>query len=283
MSPTQSRLESSAQLADSGVKRPIGRRRHARHTEANWVKRAGVATGVIGAAVLTAGAAPPTHGAQLDTTPLNEISQTLDVSQLRATEAIAQTAVDYQLTASQSAAAATALRQAQDRKEAERKKAAAEAAAKAKAAKARQEAAARESAHIQLTAAGTSVTASASVPTAGNISTVLAFVRAQLGKAYVLGATGPNAYDCSGLVQAAFRTIGVDLPRVSQAQSATGTQVSLSALRPGDILYWGAAGSAYHVAIYVGGGDFIGAQNPSSGVVEHPLSYDEPTGAVRVA
>ena len=55
-----------------------------------------------------------------------------------------------------------------------------------------------------------------------------------------------------------------------------------SNLQPGDILYWGSAGSAYHVAVYVGDGMFVGAQNPSTGVVEKPLSYDPPTGAVRV-
>lgn len=69
---------------------------------------------------------------------------------------------------------------------------------------------------------------------------------------------------------------------MSQAQSNAGTSVSLSNLQPGDILYWGAKGSAYHVAIYVGGGKFVGAQNPSTGVVERSLSYDMPTGAVRV-
>ena len=111
---------------------------------------------------------------------------------------------------------------------------------------------------------------------------MVAFAKAQVGDAYVMGATGPNAWDCSGLVQAAYRQIGVDLPRVSQDQSTAGTQVSLSDLQPGDILYWGTAGSAYHTAIYVGGGKFVGAQNPSEGVVEHPLSCDEPTGAVRV-
>jgi cell wall-associated NlpC family hydrolase len=83
-------------------------------------------------------------------------------------------------------------------------------------------------------------------------------------------------------VQTAFKQVGVSLPRVSQDQSTAGTQVSLSSLRPGDILYWGSAGSAYHVAVYVGDGMFVGAQNPSTGIVEKPLSYDPPTGAVRV-
>jgi peptidoglycan DL-endopeptidase CwlO len=98
----------------------------------------------------------------------------------------------------------------------------------------------------------------------------------------VSGGTGPSSWDCSGLVQAAFRSVNIDLPRVSQAQSTAGTQVSLSNLQPGDILYWGGAGSAYHVAVYVGGGEFVGAQNSGTGVVQRPLSYDPPSGAVRV-
>ncbi|RLU79484.1 glycoside hydrolase [Streptomyces griseocarneus] len=117
----------------------------------------------------------------------------------------------------------------------------------------------------------------------GSTSTLISFLESKIGHPYILGATGASgAYDCSGLVMKAYAQIGIDLPRVSQDQSAYGTQVSLSNLQPGDILYWGASGSAYHVAVYVGGGKFIGAQNPSSGVVERDLSYDMPTGAVRV-
>lgn len=110
----------------------------------------------------------------------------------------------------------------------------------------------------------------------------MAFAKAQVGDAYVPGGTGPNSWDCSGLVQAAFKSVNIDLPRVSQSQSTVGTQVSLSNLQPGDILYWGSAGSAYHVAIYVGGGEFVGAQNSSTGTVQRSLDYDMPTGAVRV-
>ncbi|CAM5610422.1 C40 family peptidase [Streptomyces californicus] len=110
----------------------------------------------------------------------------------------------------------------------------------------------------------------------------MAFAKAQVGDAYVSGGTGPNAWDCSGLVQAAYRTANIDLPRVSQAQSTAGTQVSLDNLQPGDILYWGGAGSAYHVAIYIGGGQFVGAQNSSTGTVQRSMDYDRPTGAVRV-
>lgn len=124
--------------------------------------------------------------------------------------------------------------------------------------------------------------ASVAAPATGSAAAIVNFARAQVGKAYVSGGTGPSSFDCSGLVQAAYRQAGISLPRVSQAQSSAGTSVSLSALQPGDILYWGSRGSAYHVAIYVGGGKFVGAQNPSTGIVERNLSYDKPTGAVRV-
>ncbi|UCM89655.1 C40 family peptidase [Streptomyces marincola] len=113
-------------------------------------------------------------------------------------------------------------------------------------------------------------------------NSIVDFARAQLGDGYSMGSTGPNAWDCSGLVQAAYAQAGISLPRVSGDQSVAGTQVSLDALQAGDILYWGSAGSAYHVAIYTGGGTFIGAQNPSTGVAEHSLDWDMPTGAVRV-
>jgi cell wall-associated NlpC family hydrolase len=97
----------------------------------------------------------------------------------------------------------------------------------------------------------------------------------------VLG-TGPNSWDCSGLVQAAYREAGIDLPRISYSQSSMGTSVSLSDLQPGDILYWGSRSNSYHVAIYVGGGNFVGAQNTSTGVVERSLDWDSPSGAVRI-
>lgn len=110
----------------------------------------------------------------------------------------------------------------------------------------------------------------------------MAFARAQVGDAYVRGGTGPNSWDCSGLVQAAYAAAGIDLPRISYDQSSMGTSVSLSNLQPGDILYWGSRSGSYHVAIYVGGGKYVGAQNSSTGVVEHSLDWDTPSGAVRI-
>lgn len=112
------------------------------------------------------------------------------------------------------------------------------------------------------------------------ISILTSFLRAQLGKAYVLGGNGPQAYDCSGLTKAAYAKVGVHLPRTSQEQAFAGVHVSLSHLQVGDLLFWGSP--AYHVAIYVGNGYFIGAQNPSRGVARLPLSYDPPSYARRI-
>ena len=121
-------------------------------------------------------------------------------------------------------------------------------------------------------------------PTAtGSVATVIAFLKAQLGDAYVMGATGPNAWDCSGLVQAAFKQVGVDLPRVSQDQSMAGTQVSLSTTSRSATSCTGAARArAYHVGVYVGDGQYLDAANPSKGVVIQDLSGYPATGAVRV-
>lgn len=220
------------------------------------------------------------------------VTQTLELPTLTAdlatqvaqsADATQQAAANYALQAERDAAATKAAKQAKsDLAEAKKK-----AETKKKAEEARKEAAARAASRSAertvLSAASTGSSASTSTSTAtGSAAAVVAFVKAQIGDAYVSGGTGPNSWDCSGLVQAAFKSVGVSLPRVSQDQSTQGTQVSLSNLQPGDILYWGSAGSAYHVAVYVGDGMFVGAQNPSSGVGEHPLSYDPPSGAVRV-
>jgi cell wall-associated NlpC family hydrolase len=112
------------------------------------------------------------------------------------------------------------------------------------------------------------------------ISIMLSFLRAQLGKPYVYGGNGPEAYDCSGLTVAAYARVGIHLPRTSEMQSGKGRLVSLSHLQVGDLLFWGSP--AHHVAIYVGNGQFIGAQNPSTGVVIRSLSFDRPDYARRI-
>lgn len=267
-----------SRLPRSGLR--TGRRRHARPRKANWAKRAGFTTGVVGAALLVTSVAParPVQG-RLSAAPFGQL--VLDVANGRAADATAQQAVSWQLWAAEERDAAAARAEVRKRSGAagsskSMASAASETAKKARPAAGPSPVAPRAAVAVRPSAIPAPVVSS------GGIAVVLAFVKAQVGKPYVLGGTGPAAFDCSGLVQAAYLTIGVALPRVSEDQSTAGTQVSLSNLKPGDILYWGRAGNAYHVAIYVGGGEFIGAQNPTDGVAEHPLDYDEPTGAVRV-
>ncbi|MFJ3309118.1 C40 family peptidase [Streptomyces sp. NPDC086549] len=246
--------------------------------------RAGVAGGVLSLAAAGASASAYADEPVTQTLELPTLTADMATQVAQSADATQQAAANYQLQAERDTAAANAAKQAKAdladaKQKAEARKKAAEDARKAAAARASRSA---ERTTLSTTAStGTSTSTSTSTAT-GSAAAVISFVKAQIGKSYVLGATGPSAYDCSGLVQAAFKQVGISLPRVSQSQSTAGTQVSLSNLQPGDILYWGSAGSAYHVAVYVGDGMFVGAQNPSTGIVEKPLSYDPPTGAVRV-
>lgn len=244
--------------------------------------RAGVTGGVMGTIALTTAA----QSASAAERPVDASTTAHDLagSTAQAADSLKTAAEKYEVQQAQQQATKKAIAQAEKvlaKAKAEAKRKAAAEAAHKRAAEARTEAASSRSD----TAGRTSLHVGVGVhlgQAGGNAAAVLDFLRAQVGKAYVSGATGPSAYDCSGLTQAAFKQVGVDLPRVSQDQSTAGTQVSLSSVQPGDLLYWGSAGSAYHVGVYVGDGKFIAAQNPSEGVVERDLSYDEPTGAVRV-
>jgi peptidoglycan DL-endopeptidase CwlO len=98
----------------------------------------------------------------------------------------------------------------------------------------------------------------------------VAFAYRSLGLPYIWGATGPNAYDCSGLTQAAWRSAGVSLPRTTYSQVNAGSRVSESQLRPGDLVFFYSGLS--HVGLYIGGGKMIHAPHPGSPVRIAPIS-----------
>ena len=100
--------------------------------------------------------------------------------------------------------------------------------------------------------------------TSGGAAAAVAYAKAQVGKRYVMGATGPSAYDCSGLTSAAWRQGGVSLPRTSQGQASAGVRVQVSQIQPGDIVVFYSGAS--HVGIYVGNGMIVDAANPRAGV-----------------
>ncbi|MET9548225.1 C40 family peptidase [Streptomyces sp. NPDC006627] len=266
--------------------------RKPRRSASKIALRAGVAGGVlstlaVAAAAGTANAAEPVS----ETIEMPTLTADLSAQIAQSADATQQAADSYESRAEQDAAFAKAAKQAKEDRAKAEKKAEAERKAKAAAAKkAEEERASRATERTTLSTQSTSgsgATASASAsdsvaPASGSVGTVISFLKAQLGDAYVMGASGPNAWDCSSLVQAAFKQAGVDLPRVSQDQSVAGTPVSLSNIQVGDILYWGGAGSAYHVGVYIGNGQYLDAANPSKGVVIQDLSGYPASGAVRV-
>jgi len=73
---------------------------------------------------------------------------------------------------------------------------------------------------------------------AGTAGKVIAYAEAQLGKPYLWGATGPDAFDCSGLAMMAYRAAGITIPRTSQQQWAFGPRVPASQARPGDLVFF---------------------------------------------
>ncbi|MFD5024025.1 C40 family peptidase [Streptomyces sp. NPDC058373] len=257
--------------------------------------RAGVAGGVL-STIAVAGSANAATAAEpvTETIEMPTLTATLTSKVAQSAEATQQAADAYQYRAEQQTAAEKAVKDAKKAQKAAEKKA--EAAAKKKAAeRAAAERAARSAERTDLsgvqTAAATSSSGSGEsaapsqdvpAPASGSVASVVSFLQAQVGDAYVMGGTGPNSWDCSGLVQAAFKQVGVDLPRTSQEQSTAGTQVGTSNLQVGDILYWGGQGSAFHTGVYIGNGQYLDAANPGKGVVVQDLSGYPADGAVRV-
>ncbi|MEU3603846.1 NlpC/P60 family protein [Streptomyces sp. NPDC035033] len=93
--------------------------------------------------------------------------------------------------------------------------------------------------------------------------------RSAVGKPYVWGATGPTAFDCSGLMVWSYRQAGISLPRTSAAQRNAGRQVPLSQAQPGDLVTY--RGDASHVGIYAGNGQVIHAPYPGARVRYDPV------------
>jgi cell wall-associated NlpC family hydrolase len=110
----------------------------------------------------------------------------------------------------------------------------------------------------------------------GTLAPVVAFMRGQVGKPYVWGAVGPDTWDCSSLVQAAYRTIGVDLPRDTFSQVTASPRVSGVDLSPGDLLFTpgsdGTVSAPGHVGMYIGDGQVIDAKGARWGVVQSDIS-----------
>jgi cell wall-associated NlpC family hydrolase len=116
-------------------------------------------------------------------------------------------------------------------------------------------------------------------------ATAIAAARSRLGDPYVWGATGPDAFDCSGLTQWSYAHAGITLPRVAAAQWNSGPHPSLSQLEPGDLLFWALdvhdPATIHHVAMYIGHGMMIAAPHTGENVQVQSVYMQGFIGATR--
>ena len=98
----------------------------------------------------------------------------------------------------------------------------------------------------------------------GGNNRAVTLAKSQLGKPYKWGATGPNSFDCSGLIYWVAKQMGKSIPSTSSEQSRYGQSVSKGNLQPGDFVFFGKS-KVHHVGMYVGGGQYIHA--PQTGDV----------------
>jgi cell wall-associated NlpC family hydrolase len=119
------------------------------------------------------------------------------------------------------------------------------------------------------------------VPASGGAAAAVAAAKSQIGVPYQWGGESPGVgFDCSGLTQWAWGRAGVGLPRTAQEQYDAVVHVSLSALQPGDLVFWGSGGIS-HVGVYVGGGNVVHAPETGETVRVDPIWNSGLVGAGR--
>lgn len=103
----------------------------------------------------------------------------------------------------------------------------------------------------------------------GDISAVINMARSMVGGSYSMGAASPTVSDCSGLTMQCYAKIGIYLPHKASMQASYGREVSYYDMQPGDLIFYGGSSysSIYHVALYIGDGKIIHAENYNTGIV----------------
>lgn len=127
--------------------------------------------------------------------------------------------------------------------------------------------------------APTSIKRSSTTASSANIT---AYALTFLGVPYVWGGTTPSGFDCSGYVQYVYNHFGINVGRTTYTQQYAGTKISVASAQAGDLYFWGSYGSAYHVAIALGGGQYVMAPAPGQVVKTGNVSFYTPSFAVRV-
>ncbi|APG74022.1 C40 family peptidase [Lactobacillus delbrueckii] len=130
--------------------------------------------------------------------------------------------------------------------------------------------------------APTASTSTATTTASASASAITSYALTFLGVPYVWGGTTPSGFDCSGLVQYVYSHFGINLGRTTYSQQYAGTKISVASAQAGDLYFWGSYGSAYHVAIALGGGQYVMAPAPGQNVMTGSVSAYTPSFAVRV-
>ncbi len=136
-------------------------------------------------------------------------------------------------------------------------------------------------------------TSTESAPSGGGITTapstnigvdIANYALQFVGNPYVYGGTSlTNGADCSGFVMTIYKNYGYSIPRTADVQGTVGTEVSLSALAPGDLVFYDhGTGSIKHVAMYIGNGQVVHASSSTTGIIVSNTNYSTPCKAVRI-
>ncbi|MHC5228210.1 C40 family peptidase [Enterococcus sp. LJL99] len=120
-------------------------------------------------------------------------------------------------------------------------------------------------------------------PNTTNAQAVINEAQKHLGVPYLWAGKTPNGFDCSGFTQYVFQTaVGINIGGWTVPQESAGVQIPVEQAQAGDLYFWGSPGSTYHVAISLGGGQFIHAPQPGDVVSYGSIQYFAPSFAVRV-
>lgn len=120
-----------------------------------------------------------------------------------------------------------------------------------------------------------------SAPASGTRAAIVNYALQFVGNPYVAGGTSlTNGADCSGFTYSVFADCGISIPRDSRSQAAGGTPVDLSAIQPGDLLFYSNGSTINHVALYIGNGQVVHASTAKTGIKISAYNYRTPCKAV---
>lgn len=123
----------------------------------------------------------------------------------------------------------------------------------------------------------------ASTGTSATRQNIVNYALQFVGNPYVYGGTSlTNGADCSGFTMSVYKHFGININRSSRAQVNNGTNISVSSVKPGDLIFYASGGTIGHVAMYIGGGQVVHASSSKTGIIKSNMYYRTPYKATRI-